>query len=329
MKRALITGIFGQDGSYLAELLSRMDYEVHGIPRPSPSEHSLKIQTYLAQKGVTPIVHKCDLSRFADVQGLIKTVTPDECYHLASVHYPAQTLLETQLKHDRVLFKQNTLSVLNLLYAIRETSPETRFVLAGSCLMYDDCQFSPQSEATPFRSKSVYGLSKITGHQLTDLFRNSYNLHTSTAILYNHESPRRQPHFVTRKIVQGLIKVKRGQMQCLELGNLDSVKDWGYAGDYARGMWLMAQADSPRDYILATGIGHTVEDFVRETAHLLDLRNWREAVSVKDGLTRPLEHVTLIGNSQRAQMELSWTHSLTFRQLIELMVQQELEGVLD
>ena len=242
--------------------------------------------------------------------------------------YSAQTVGEAQLRHDRILFEQNALSVLNLLSGIRETSSKTRLVIAGSCLMYDDCQISPQAESTPFCTKSVYGLSKITGYQLTDLFRNSYNLHISTAILYNHESSRRQPHFVTRKIMQGLLKVKRGQMQCLELGNLDSVKDWGYAGDYVRGMWLMAQTDSPRDYILATGTGHTVEDFVRETANLLGLRNWREAVKVKDGLTRPVEPVALIGNSQLAQRELRWTHSLNFRQLIELMVQQELQGVL-
>ncbi|HKO60664.1 MAG TPA: GDP-mannose 4,6-dehydratase [Pyrinomonadaceae bacterium] len=328
MKRAVITGVFGQDGSYLAELLSAMDYEVHGVPRSTPSETSLKIQAHLAQKGVTPILHDCNLNLFADVQDLFRTVRPDECYHLASVHYPAQTVGGAQLQRDRIMFEENTLSVLNLLFAIREISPQTRLVFAGSCLMYDDCQVSSQSEETPFRSKSLYGLSKITGHQLIDLFRNSFNLHASTAILYNHESPRRPPNFVTRKIVQGLVKVTRGQTQCLELGNLDSVKDWGFARDYARGMWLMAQADSPRDYILATGTGHTVEDVVRETADLLGLRNWREAVSVKDGLT-PTKSVTLIGNSQRAQTELSWTHSLTFRQLIELMVQHELEGAFD
>src|SRR5260221_3583474 len=179
MKRALITGIFGQDGSYLAELLSGKDYEVHGISRPNPSEQSLIIQTHLARAGVTPIIHECDLSRLTEVKGLLGALRPDECYHLAAVHYPSQTISEAQLQGDRELLEQNILSLLNLLYAIKEGSPDTRFVFAGSCLMYDDSGTSPQSEGTAFRSKSVYGTSKIIGHQLTDLFRSLYNLHSS------------------------------------------------------------------------------------------------------------------------------------------------------
>ncbi len=337
MKRALITGIFGQDGSYLAELLSGKNYEVHGIVRSELSPQSLKLSRHLAQKGVTPILHECDLTSFERVADLIKTIRPDECYHLAAVHYSAQTVFTAPFESERLLLEQNILSVLNILHAIRESSPETRFVLAGSCLMFEDSGVSPQTEATPFYSKSVYGTSKILGHQVTDLFRN-HNLHTSTAILYNHESPRRQEHFVSQKIVKGLTRIKRNKTEglesekpddVLELGNLDDVKDWGYARDYAYGMWLMTQADSPGDYILATGNGHTVADFVKEAADCLGLTDWPQFVKVQPGLTRPITRTKLVGKPDRAQTALGWTHSLDFRGLVELMVQHELSGTLD
>ena len=328
MKRALITGIFGQDGSYLAELLTGKNYEVHGIARSPLSPQSLKLKQHLSQRGVTPILHDCDLSSFARVRDLIKTIRPDECYHLAAVHHSAQTVF-TAVEHDRYLLEQNILSVLNILHAIREVSPATRFVLAGSCLIYEESGTSPQCESTQVRSRSVYGTSKIVGLQITELFRNLHSLHTSTAILYNHESPRRQDHFVSQKIVKGLIRIRRREMELLELGNLDDVKDWGFARDYAYGMWLMAQANSPGDYILATGIGHTVGDFVKEAADSLELPNWTEMVRVQPGLTRPVTKTRLVGNPLRAQTELGWTHSLDFGGLVNLMVQHELRGLLD
>lgn len=328
MKRALITGIFGQDGSYLAELLSGKHYEVHGIVRAGLSGQSLKLRRHLLQKGVTPDIHECNLASFTEVKDLIGAIRPDECYHLAAIHYSAETTFTLPFEGDRHLLEQNILSVLNILHSIREVSPETRFVLAGSCLMYEDSEASPQSEATPFRSKSVYGTSKIIGRQVTELFRD-LDLHASTAILYNHESPRRSEHFVSQKIVKGLIRIKRGETERLELGNLDGVKDWGYARDFARGMWLMAQANLPGDYILATGSGHTVADFVRKAADLLDLANWSEVICVKPGLTRPATKTLLVGNPHRAQTELGWTPALDFRGLVELMVQHELKGTLD
>jgi GDPmannose 4,6-dehydratase len=328
MKRALITGIFGQDGSYLAELLSGRHYEVHGIVRSGLSGQSLKLRRHLLQKGVTPTIHECDLASFTEVKDLIRAIRPDECYHLAAIHYSAETTFTLPFEGDRHLLEQNILSVLNILHSIREVSPETRFVLAGSCLMYEDSEVSPQSEATPFRSKSVYGTSKIIGRQVTELFRD-LDLHASTAILYNHESPRRSEHFVSQKIVKGLIKIKRGETERLELGNLDGVKDWGYARDYAKGMWLMAQADSPDDYILATGTGHTVADFVKEAADVLELADWSEAVTVQPGLTRPATNTRLVGIPDRARTSLGWTHSLDFRGLVELLVQHELSDTLD
>ena len=328
MKRALITGIFGQDGSYLTELLSARDYEVHGIVRSKLSPQSLKLKQHLAQKGVTPILHQCDLASLANIKDLIRVVRPDECYHLAAIHYSAQTL-EVSLEHDRILIEQNMLSVLNLLQALREISPETRFVLAGSCVVYEDCEVSPQTESTPFRSMSAYGTSKIFGQQLTELFRHRHQLHAASAILYNHESPRREAHFVSQKIVKGLVRVLRGQSEILQLGNLEDVKDWGFAGDYVHGMWLMAQADSPADYILATGTRHTVADFVHEAANLLNLKNWRDFVKVQSGLTRPATKTRLVGNPERAETALGWQRSLDLRGLVNLMVQHELSGTLD
>jgi len=328
MKRALITGIFGQDGSYLTELLSAGGYQVHGTVRPHPSPQSQKLDQHLRKKGIAPIVHHCDLTSFEDVSLLIRTIEPDECYHLAAVHHSAQTL-PIPLEYDRTLLEQNILSVLNLLHALQEGSPKTRFVLAGSCVMFEDCGISPQTETTPVRSTSAYGTSKIVGQQLTELFRTRHNLHASTAILYNHESPRRAAHFVSQKIVKGLVRVSRGETETVALGNLDDIKDWGFAGDYVRGMWLMAQADSPQDYILGTGIGHTVADFVKQAAELLELKDWRGVVTVQPGLTRPMTKTRLVGVPHRAQNSLGWRHSIDFRGLVELLVRHELENTLD
>lgn len=329
MKRALITGIYGQDGSYLAELLAGKGYEVHGIARQTPSEHSLLLRDYLARKGIHPVIHSIDLMDYCGIRSLLDRLEPAECYHLAAVHYSSQLSLSEALQKDRALFEHNTLSTLNLLSAIQEVSPETRFVQAGSCMMYDDCGKSPQVEGESFRSRSIYGLSKITASHLAEYFRAAHGLHASTAILYNHESPRRQPFFVTRKIVQGLVEVKRGRRPYLELGNLHTVKDWGYARDYVYGMWLMAQADSPGSYILATGIGRTIEDFVRETARNLGIDDWHSVIRVQNGLTRPPEQTPLIGDPGGARTRLGWRHSITFSQLVELMVHHELEGTMD
>jgi GDPmannose 4,6-dehydratase len=329
VKRALITGIFGQDGSYLAELLAGMGYEVHGVARASASAHSQMLGEHLARKGVVPTVHECDLLAYSQVAALMRSVQPAECYHLAAIHYSAQMSAAEQLRIDRDLFAHNTFSTLNLLSAIQEWAPGARFVLAGSCMMYDDSRSAPQAEKQPFRSRSMYGLSKIAASELTDFFRVEHGLHASTAILYNHESPRRRPAFVTRKIVQGMVRVKRRQQPCLELGNLHAVKDWGYARDYVRGMTLMAQAAVPRSYILATGRGHTIGEFVQATADALEMADWSEVVRVEAGLTRQPEPMPLIGDPAAVQADLGWGHSLGFRELVELMVEHELQGTLD
>ena len=267
-------------------------------------------------------------SNYADVAALVDSTRPDECYHLAAVHYSSEVLPPEQARRDRALFEQNAIWTLNLLSAVRERSPATRFVLAGSVLMYDACPRSPQDETVPFSSRSLYGLSKITGSNLVDHFRSAHGLHASTAILYNHESPRRRPAFVTRKIVQGLVAVRQGRAPYLRLGNLHSVKDWGYAPDYVEGLWRMAGADTPTSYILATGVPHTIEDFVREAADVLGLPAIQEVVTVDAGLARPGE-VHLVGDPARARAALGWRHTVTFRRMIELMIECELSGSLD
>jgi GDPmannose 4,6-dehydratase len=328
MKRALITGIFGQDGSYLAELLAAENYEVHGIARPQLSPHSAKLQQHLNAKGVSPILHECDLTSFNQVRELISAIRPDECYHLAAVHHSAQTIV-IPVAYDRLLLEQNVMSVLNLLHALQETSPQTRFVMAGSCVMFEDCEISPQSESTPFRSSSAYGTSKIIGQQLIGFFRQRHRLHASNAILYNHESPRREAHFVSRKIVNGVVAVRRGEAQALQLGNLDDIKDWGFAGDYVRGMWLMAQANSPGDYVLASGTGRTIAEFVEQVAESLALKNWRDLIEVQPGLTRQMTKTRLVGNPEQARTVLGWQRAVTFDALVAMMVECELSGTLD
>ena len=329
MKRALVTGVFGQDGSYLAELLTERGFEIHGVARAEGSSHSRCIQAHLARKGITPVLHVCDLTSPGAVAELLAALRPEQCYHVAAAHYSSEVLAAEQARRDGTLYEQNTLSTLNLLAAIRVETPETRFVLAGSCLMYDASPHTPQDESTPYASRSLYGLSKVAGGRLVEYHRNEHGLHASTAVLYNHESPRRRAAFVTRKVVQGLIAVKQGCSTQLELGNLDAVKDWGYAPDYAEGMWRIASADGPGTYVLATGLPHTVEDLVRETADVLGYADFRDVVHVKGELARATSGVPLVGDSSLARRQLGWRHTVTFREMIERMVECELAGSLD
>ena len=329
MKRALITGVFGQDGSYLTELLLKMGYEVHGVTKQHMSGNSSKIRQYLHKNGIEPVVHSCDLNSYADVRSLLETLKPDECYHLAATHYSSEVPDSEKMRIDTDLFHSNVTSTLNLLCSLREGSQHTKFVLAGSCLMYDASDRSPQNEEIPYASNSTYGLSKITASQLVTLFRNSYDMDVSTAILYNHESPRRPYQFVTKKIVNNMVKIANNNISHFEIGDLQSVRDWGYAKDYVFGMWLMCQQIQPKDYILATGEGHTVEDFHVRTAEVLGIQDWRQYVQVKAELTRPPVQTALIGDPILARTELKWNPTVSFDGLVELMVVNEVKGELD
>jgi GDPmannose 4,6-dehydratase len=327
-EKALITGIFGQDGSYLAELLSAKGYEVHGIEKKPLGPNAAKLCQYLAGKHVKVILHECDLNTFTEVESLLESIKPRECYHLSATHYSSEISSLEKYRIDRSLFQNNVLSTLNLVYGIRNMSPETKFVLAGSCLMYDGQTQCPQNEAIPFKSESVYGLSKIASANLLSYMREAHNLQLSTAILYNHESPRRTQDFVTKKIISNLLKCKRGDMARFQLGDLSTVRDWGYAKDYVLGMWLMCQQDKPKDYILATGQGHTVEMFLKSAAEALGV-DWRQYVDIDAGLLGKSPKATLIGDPSSAKADLQWEHSVSFDELIDIMIQNEISGKLD
>lgn len=327
-KTALITGVFGQDGSYLTELLLAKDYEVHGIEKLPLRPHASRISQYLAAKNCRVILHECNLNSFDTVEDLFKSLKPCECYHLSATHYSSEISDAERYSVDRSLYHNNVLSTLNMLYAIRNVSPETKFVLAGSCLMYDGLTQFPQNESMPYKSNSIYGLSKIAASNVVSYMREAHDLHLSVAILYNHESPRRSEDFVTKKIVSNLLKYKNKIITHFALGDLKIVRDWGYAKDYVYGMWLMCQQTKPKDYILATGLGHTVEDFLACAAKLIQV-DWRECVHVKREIIGALPGTTLVGNPALAQTELKWLNSVNFNELIKIIVENEMAGTLD
>jgi GDPmannose 4,6-dehydratase len=328
-KRALITGIYGQDGSYLLELLFGKGYDVHGIERYPITKHAKAIREYLKKKGISPFeTHRCDLNSYAQVRKLIGRVQPDECYHLAATHFSSELSGDNRKDTDRELFHDNVLSALNLIGSINEVSPRTRFVTAGSCLMFEESSQSPQNELTPFSASSMYGLSKITVKNVLDYFRKSHNLRLSVSILYNHESPRRQDSFVSKRIVSNLVRVKRNEISEFSIGDLNAVRDWGYAKDYVYGMWLMAQRDEPKDYILATGEPHTVKDLLTVAARKLGV-NLNGIVKLDKYLIRNNPETILLGDSRLANNELKWTPSISFEGLVETLIEHELENTLD
>jgi GDPmannose 4,6-dehydratase len=328
-KRALITGIYGQDGSYLLELLFEKGYEVHGIEREPMTNHARILREYLKKKGISPVeTHRCNLNSYAQVRKLIGGVQPDECYHLAATHFSSELSDVNRKNTDRELFHDNVLSALNLIGSINEVSPRTRLVTAGSCLMFEESPQSPQNELTPFSASSMYGLSKITVRNVLDYFRRSHNLHLSVSILYNHESPRRQDSFVSKKIVSNLVKVKRNEISEFSIGDLNTVRDWGYAKDYVYGMWLTAQQDKPKDYILATGRPHTVGDLLVLAAAKLEV-NLKGVVKPDKRLINDGPKTILLGDQNLAKQELKWGHSVDFEGLVGILVQHELSQTFD
>lgn len=325
MKKALITGPFGQDGSYLCELLTGQGYEVHGIAREPLSGNSENIKNYLASKYIEPIVHYCDLNEYDDVKNIIKQVKPSEIYHLAATHFSSELSTENR---DQSLYQSNISATFNILRAANKVHQGAKIVVAGSCLMFDASDISPQNENTYFKTKSYYGLAKITENQMVRFFRHN-GMHVSMAIFYNHESPRRRNDFVTKKIVKNMVLVAREEINSFNLGNLNTIKDWGYAKDYVYGIWLMAQQPHPDDYILATGKRRTIRDFVERTASALDISDWQQHVKIKPELVVRKLDIDLVGDPSHAKQQLAWEHSISFYQLVELMVKNELSGQLD
>ena len=328
MKRALITGVFGQDGSYLAELLFSKGYEVHGVVKKNLSEMSNRIKKHLISKGIYLTLHECNLNCFDEVLALIKLVKPDELYHVAATHYSSASTPIQRNKISRKLFKDNILSTSNIIHGIYDISKTTRLVLASTCMVYDDCKTSLQDETTNYETKSVYGLSRISASDLLKIYRNDNGLHLSTAILYNHESPRRTESYVTQKIAKNLAKIINGEINKFSLGSLDSRKDWGYAKDYVYGMWLMAQQASPDDYILATGSSWTVGEFAEIAFSLMGIKYWKKHIEINTNIVSRTD-VVLVGNPQKAEQKLLWKRSMNFQELVEVMVKAAVTNSLD
>ena len=315
MKRALITGVTGQDGSYLAELLLEKGYEVHGIVRRASTESFERIE-HLAGK---IHLHQADLLDQLSIIDVIKESDPEEVYNLA-----AQSFVPTSWKQPMLTGQFTALGVTQVLEAIRLLGKNTiRFYQASSSEMFGKVQEVPQREETPFWPRSPYGVAKVYGHWITVNYRESYNMFCCSGILFNHESERRGKEFVTRKVTDGVARIKLGLATELKLGNLDSKRDWGFAGDYVRGMWLMLQQDKPDDYVLATGETHTVKRLVELAFAAADL-DWQKYVKLDQSLVRPAEVDLLIGDPAKAKRVLGWKPEVSFEQLVERMVKADL-----
>ena len=316
MKRALITGITGQDGSYLAELLLEKGYEVHGIVRRSSTENFERIE-HLSDR---VHLHQADLLDQLSLIDVIKASDPVEVYNLA-----AQSFVPTSWKQPVLTGEFTAMGVTRMLEAIKLLGRDTiRFYQASSSEMFGKVQAVPQTETTPFYPRSPYGVAKLYGHWITINYRESFGMYCVSGILFNHESPRRGREFVTRKVTDGAARIKLGLAKELRLGNLDSKRDWGFAGDYVRAMWLMLQQDTPDDYVIATGETHTVQKLVELAFGAVDL-DWQKYVRIDPSLVRPAEVDLLIGSPAKATAQLGWTPDVTFEKLVEMMVKSDLE----
>lgn len=315
MKRALITGITGQDGSYLSEFLLEKGYEVHGIVRRSSTENFERI-AHLAGK---IHLHQADLLDQLSIIDVIREVKPDEVYNLA-----AMSFVPTSWKQPVLTGEFTAIGVTRMLEAIRLLGRDhIRFYQASSSEMFGKVVEVPQKETTPFYPRSPYGVAKVYGHWITVNYRESYGMFCCSGILFNHESERRGREFVTRKVSDGVARIKLGLARTLKLGNLEAQRDWGFAGDYVRAMWLMLQQDQPDDYVIATGKTHTVRRLVELAFDVVGL-NWQKYVEIDPTLVRPAEVDLLIGDASKARAQLGWKPEVTFEQLVERMVLADL-----
>ena len=331
MKTALITGITGQDGSYLAELLLEKEYEVHGIVRRSSLINTHRIDHIYDNPNLT--LHYGDLTDATNIIGVIKKTEPDEIYNLG-----AQSHVKVSFETPEYTGNVDGLGTLRVLEAVRLLGMEdkVRIYQASTSELYGKVQETPQTETTPFYPRSPYGVAKLYGFWIVKNYRESYGMHCSSGILFNHESPRRGETFVTRKITRGLSRFSVGLEDCLYLGNLDAKRDWGHAKDYAKAMWLMLQQDEPDDYVIATGEQYSVRDFVDKASNYFGMRiewmgegmnevgyDWntkRPVVRVSDKYFRPAEVESLLGDATKAKEKLGWEPEISFKQLIEDMV---------
>jgi GDPmannose 4,6-dehydratase len=314
-RKAFITGITGQDGSYLAEILLEKDYEVYGMVRRSSSFNTARVDHIF---GDIELVFG-DLADGSVLNQLMRTIRPDEVYNLG-----AQSHVRVSFDVPEYTADVDALGTLRLLDAIREEGVDCRFYQASSSEMYGEVAEVPQREGTPFHPRSPYGVAKVFGYWITRNYREAYGMYAVNGILFNHESPRRGPTFVTRKITRAVGAILRGEQDDLKLGNLDAKRDWGFARDYMDGAWRMLQADEPDDYVLATGETHTVEEFLEEAFGYAGL-NWRDYVKIDPRYFRPAEVDLLIGDASKAKEKLGWEPTVRFPELVRMMVDGDRE----
>jgi GDPmannose 4,6-dehydratase len=319
-RRALITGITGQDGSYLSELLISKGYEVHGIIRRSSSFNTERIDHLYHdphEKTVRLVLHYGDLTDGSSLRSIISQIQPNEIYNLA-----AQSHVRVSFDQPVYTVEADALGTLVLLEAIRDACPTARYYQAGSSEMFGKVRETPQKETTPFYPRSPYGCAKVFSHWQTVNYREAYGLFASNGILFNHESPRRGETFVTRKITRAATRIKEGLQDTLYLGNLEAKRDWGFAGDYVEAMWLMLQQGEPDDFVVATGETYSVREFVHATFSILGL-DWERHIRLDPRYLRPTEVDLLLGDSTKARKVLGWSPRVGFRQLVEMMVEAD------
>ncbi len=313
-KRALITGITGQDGSYLAELLLAKGYEVHGLVRrvaiEDPEHRLARIESIREQVSL----HAASLESYASIHQAVSKVQPEECYHLA-----AQSFVSYSFDDEFSTLNANINGTHFLLAAVKNLVPGCRFYCAGSSEMFGHAEETPQTERTRFHPRSSYGISKVAGFDLTRNYREAYGIHASNGILFNHESPRRGYEFVTRKITSGVARILAGRSRELRLGNLEAKRDWGHAREYVEAMWLMLQQPEPDDYVIATGETHSVREFAERAFAEAGL-DYRDFVTNDPDLFRPAEVNVLLGDASKARQKLGWTHKIGFTELVREMV---------
>ncbi len=318
-KRALITGITGQDGSYLSELLLSKGYEVHGIVRrvalEDPEHHLWRIRHILGKV----ILHPGSLESYSSIFNVVEKVKSDECYHLA-----AQSFVSYSFEDEFSTINTNINGTHFVLSAVKERTPKSKFYFGASSEMFGHAKEVPQNENTPFYPRSPYGISKVAGFDLTRNYREAYGLFACSGICFNHESPRRGFEFVTRKITNTVAEIKLGLTKKLTLGNLDAKRDWGFSGDYIRAMWMMLQQDNPDDYVIATGQTHTVREFAELAFDHVGL-DWKDYVVVDKDFYRPSEVNILKGDYSKAKNKLGWAPTIGFQELVKMMVDADLK----
>ena len=323
MKRAFITGITGQDGSYLAELLLKKGYQVNGLVRRASLFNTQRISHIFQdphEESVNLYLHYGDVTDASSLHRLIAKIQPDEIYNLA-----AQSHVRVSFDMPRYTMDTIVIGTVNLLEAIRSEKPDARYYQASSSEMFGKVQEVPQRETTPFWPRSPYGVGKVAAYWLTVNYREAYNLFAANGILFNHEGPRRGQTFVTRKITRGLADIVAGRQQKLYLGNLEAQRDWGYAKEYVEGIWRILQAESPSDYVLASGETHSVREFVQECCNILGLE-MDKVVSIDPRYVRLSEVALLVGDATKAKRQLGWEPKVRFKELVRLMLAADLEA---